>query len=176
MKQDRMRWRDGVMWVDVREKTIVTALEAFQPGAQTILHFLLRKTTWRKQSEFPALPGRSCCFTVNTQRWIGSWAYAHTAHPRECVHAKTETETHWTLAHYLLTWLSWSSLLRSVVAVLFQVNSKSSSESFNRTFSISYRSFSDIYDKSTHTVTGQNSITYRQRQSDNVNRCFQTSF
>lgn len=28
MNQDRMRWRDREMWVDVGEKTIVTTLEA----------------------------------------------------------------------------------------------------------------------------------------------------
>ncbi|KAI9522998.1 hypothetical protein NQZ68_031858 [Dissostichus eleginoides] len=31
MNQDRMRWRDTEMWVDVGEKTMVTTLEAPQP-------------------------------------------------------------------------------------------------------------------------------------------------
>lgn len=31
MNQDRMRWRDRKMWVDVGEKTIVTTLDALQP-------------------------------------------------------------------------------------------------------------------------------------------------
>lgn len=45
MNQDRIRWRDREMWVDVGEKTIVTTLAALQPEALAILHFLLRKTT-----------------------------------------------------------------------------------------------------------------------------------
>lgn len=43
MKQDRIRWRDREMWVDVGEKTIVTTLECLWPKAIAILHFLLRK-------------------------------------------------------------------------------------------------------------------------------------
>lgn len=43
MKQDRIRWRDREMWVDVGEKTIVTTLEGLWPKAIAILHFLLRK-------------------------------------------------------------------------------------------------------------------------------------
>ena len=42
-----MRWRDSEMWVDVGEKTIVTAL-APQPEAMAKLHFLMRKTTWKQ--------------------------------------------------------------------------------------------------------------------------------
>lgn len=45
MNEDRVRWRDGEMWVDAGEKTIVTTLEDPQPQALALLHFLLRKTT-----------------------------------------------------------------------------------------------------------------------------------
>lgn len=53
MKEDRGRWGDrdvGGCW---REKTIVTTLEALEPGARAGLHFLLRSNTKATKNEAP---------------------------------------------------------------------------------------------------------------------------
>lgn len=56
MNQDRIRWRDREMWVDVGGKTLVTTLEALWPKALAILHFPLRKRQHKnrptKETEF----------------------------------------------------------------------------------------------------------------------------
>lgn len=75
-----MRWRDREMWVDVGERTIVTTLEALWPEALAILHFLLRKTTWKQAHDgegFHSSADTELLFTVNTSRQTCSQAHAH---------------------------------------------------------------------------------------------------
>lgn len=71
MNQDRKRWSDIEMWVDVGEKTIVTTLEASWPKALAILHFPLSKKQHEnrptKQRDFTALLIRSC-YSLLTHR------------------------------------------------------------------------------------------------------------
>lgn len=90
MNQDRMRWRDREMWVDVREKTIVTTLEALLPKALAILHFPLEKTQQHenrptKEREFTALLIQNCSSHVKTNMQPSLTVFATTwMHVQKC--------------------------------------------------------------------------------------------